>query len=60
MSRTPPSDQEWKKEGSAFSAQMLEQRRRNVWVNFVSGLKRQAPIRINTDTLGESSENSPT
>jgi peptidyl-prolyl cis-trans isomerase D len=60
MSRTPPSDQEWKNEGSAFSAQMLEQRRRNVWVNFVSDLKRQAPIRINTDTLGEASENSPT
>jgi peptidyl-prolyl cis-trans isomerase D len=59
MSRTPPSDQEWKTEGPTFTAQLLEQRRRNAWANFVTGLKSQAPIRINADMLGGPSENSP-
>jgi peptidyl-prolyl cis-trans isomerase D len=60
INRIPPTDEEWKREESAFVDRLLEQRRKNSWVNFVTDLKRRASINVNSDLLGASSENLPT
>jgi len=59
VARTPPSEEEWKKEGAAFTAQMLEQRRNTAWENFVSDLKRRALITVHADLLGEPTGSAP-
>jgi hypothetical protein len=53
--RTPPSDDEWKAEGPAFTHQLLEQKRAAEWLAFVNEMKRQAYITVNPDVLGTSS-----
>jgi peptidyl-prolyl cis-trans isomerase D len=51
-SRTPPDPDQWKIQGPAFTAQMLEQRQQAAWINFINGLKSQADIVIHNDLVG--------
>ena len=55
VSRTAPTEQEWKAEGPPFTQQFLQQRRATAWMNFINGLKLATPIAVNTDLLGSSS-----
>lgn len=59
VARTPPSEEEWKKEGPAFTAQMLEQRRTTAWENFLNDLKHHALITVHADQLGEATGAAP-
>jgi peptidyl-prolyl cis-trans isomerase D len=55
VGRTPPTEQEWKTEGPAFTQQFLQQRRATAWMNFINDLKLATPISINTDLVSQSS-----
>lgn len=57
LTRTPPSEDVWKSQGPAFSAQLLQQRREQAWMNFVDELRRRAVVVVRTDMLGGNSEN---
>ena len=57
LTRTPPSEDVWKAQGPAFSAQLLQQRREQAWMNFVDELRRRAVVVVRTDMLGGNSEN---
>jgi peptidyl-prolyl cis-trans isomerase D len=59
INRVPPTDQEWKAEGPAFTEQFLQQRRATVWMNFVNDLKLRTPVMVNSDMIGQSSSSSP-
>jgi peptidyl-prolyl cis-trans isomerase D len=52
ISRTPPSEEQWKSEGPAFTEQLLERRRAAAWLTFVGELKGRAQIVVNSDELG--------
>jgi hypothetical protein len=52
ISRTPPSDEEWKSEGPAFTEQLLERRQAAAWLNFVGELKGRAQIVVHSDEIG--------
>jgi peptidyl-prolyl cis-trans isomerase D len=52
ISRTPPSEEEWKSEGPALTEQLLERRRAAAWLTFVGELKGRAQIVVNSDELG--------
>jgi peptidyl-prolyl cis-trans isomerase D len=60
VSRTPPSEEEWKIAGPSFTQQMLQQKREIAWDNFLDELKNETPIYIDTQQLGGNSGNSPT
>ena len=53
LSRRPPDDEEWKKEGPAFTDRMLEQRREQAWNHFLAGLKEHARITVDANQLGQ-------
>lgn len=55
MSRSAPSDADWKTQGPAFTKQMLEHRRARAWFNFVNALKTRADIVIHPELIGASS-----
>jgi len=52
ISRTPPSEEEWKSEGPAFTEQLLERRRAAAWLTFVGELKGRAQIVVHSDEIG--------
>jgi peptidyl-prolyl cis-trans isomerase D len=52
ISRTPPSDEEWKSEGPAFTEQLLERRQAAAWLNFVNELRSRAQIVVHSDEIG--------
>jgi peptidyl-prolyl cis-trans isomerase D len=58
VNRMPPTEQEWKAEGPAFTEQFLQQRRAMVWMNFVNDLKLRTPIMVNSAMIGQSSGSS--
>jgi len=57
ISRTEPTDAEWKSAQKSFMQDYLDQRRAQAWTRFLDQLKDQAKIQIDTDQLaaGESS-----
>jgi len=57
ISRTEPTDDEWKSAQKSFMQDYLDQRRAQAWTRFLDQLKDQAKIQIDTDQLaaGESS-----
>jgi hypothetical protein len=59
VARTPPDEDEWKKKGPAFTAQMLEQKRTSAWENFLNDLKHRALITVHADQLGEPTGSAP-
>jgi peptidyl-prolyl cis-trans isomerase D len=59
LTRTPPSEDEWRARGSAFTAQLLEQRRESAWLDFLEGLRRQALVVVREDMLGGSETPAP-
>jgi hypothetical protein len=59
VARTPPTEQEWKTQGPAFTQQFLQQKRATAWMNFINDLKLATPITINTDLVGQGSGPSP-
>ena len=59
VSRTPPSDDEWKRQGPTFTEQMLQRQRATAWQNFVNDLKKKALIVVHTDQLGETPASEP-
>ncbi len=58
ISRTPPSDTEWKMVEAQFTERFLQQKQQDAWINFVSGLKRQSLIVVHSDLIGNSTSNS--
>ena len=58
LSRRPPDDDLWKKEGPAFTERILEQRREQAWNRFMAGLKERARITIDANQVGQSGESS--
>ena len=52
ISRTPPSEEEWKSAGPAFTEQLLERRQAAAWLNFVGELKGRAQIVVHGDEIG--------
>jgi peptidyl-prolyl cis-trans isomerase D len=56
LSRRPPADEQWKKDGPAFTQRILEQRREQAWSRYVDGLKERARITIDANQLGEATE----
>lgn len=54
ISRTPPTDAEWKTASAQFTAGLLQQKQQDAWFNFVNSLKRQASIVIHPDLIGNS------
>jgi hypothetical protein len=52
ISRTPPTEEEWKSEGPAFTEQLLERRRAAAWLTFVNELKARAQIVVHSDEIG--------
>jgi hypothetical protein len=54
LSRRPPDDEEWKKEGASFTQRTLDGRREQTWGQFLNGLKERAKIAVDTNQLGES------
>jgi len=57
ISRTEPTDAEWKSAQKSFMQDYLDQRRAQAWTRFLDQLKDQAKIQIDTDqpAAGESS-----
>jgi peptidyl-prolyl cis-trans isomerase D len=55
IARKPPTDEEWKREGHSFTAQLLEQTRASTWQNFINNLKAATPISISSDLVAQSS-----
>ena len=58
LSRRPPDNDQWKKEGPAFTDRMLEERREQAWNRFTAGLKEHARITVDTNQLGGAAESS--
>lgn len=58
VSRTAPSDTEWKMVQGQFTARFLQQKQEDAWVNFVSNLKRKSVIVVHSDLIGNSTSNS--
>ncbi len=56
LSRRPPDDEQWKKDGPAFTQRILEQRREQAWSSYLEGLKERARITIDANQLAESTE----
>jgi peptidyl-prolyl cis-trans isomerase D len=59
VSRTPPTEQEWKTEGASFTQEFLRKRRATAWMNFLNVLKVATPIAVNADMVGQSGGPSP-
>jgi peptidyl-prolyl cis-trans isomerase D len=57
VSRTEPSDDDWKSAEKSFMQEYVEQRRAQAWTRYLDGLKNTARIKIDTDQLasGETS-----
>ena len=57
VSRTEPSDDDWKSAEKSFMQEYVEQRRAQAWTRYLDGLKNTARIKIDTDQLaaGEAS-----
>ena len=53
LSRTPPSEADWKKAGTRFKEQLLDTRRAEAWQAFLDSLKERAKIMVDTKQLGE-------
>jgi peptidyl-prolyl cis-trans isomerase D len=58
VSRTPPSDAEWKMVQAQFTSRFLQQKQEDSWINFVSDLKRKSAIVVHSDLIGNSTSNS--
>ena len=54
LSRRPPDNEQWKKEGPAFTDRMLEERREQAWSRFAASLKERARITVDANQLGQS------
>jgi len=54
VSRTEPSEEEWKSAQKSFMQDYVEQRRAQAWTRFVDQLKNTAKVRIDTDQLAAS------
>lgn len=52
LSRTPPTDAEWKAVETQFTARVLQSRQEMAWSEFVSELKRRAVIMVNSAMIG--------
>jgi peptidyl-prolyl cis-trans isomerase D len=57
VSRTEPTDDDWKSAEKSFMQEYVEQRRAQAWTRYLDGLKNTARIKIDTDQLasGETS-----
>jgi peptidyl-prolyl cis-trans isomerase D len=53
LSRTTPSQDDWKKASSQFKEQLLQSRRAQAWQAFLDSLKERAKILVDTKQLGE-------
>jgi len=51
VSRSEPSDEEWKSAEKSFMQEYVEQRRAQAWTRFLDELKNTARIKIDTDQL---------
>jgi len=58
LSRRPPDNDQWKKDGPAFTDRMLEQQREQAWRRFTAGLKEHARITVDANQLGGPAESS--
>jgi peptidyl-prolyl cis-trans isomerase D len=54
VSRTEPTDPEWKTAQKDFMADYVEQRRAQAWTRFIDQLKNTAKVQIDTDQLAAS------
>ena len=53
LSRTAPSEDEWKRASAQFKQQLLQTRRSEAWQAFLDSLKERAKILVDTKQLGE-------
>jgi hypothetical protein len=51
VSRTEPSDEDWKSAEKSFMSEYVEQRRAQAWTRYLDQLKNTARIKIDTDQL---------
>ncbi len=51
VSRTEPSDDDWKSAEKSFMQEYVEQRRAQAWTRYLDQLKNTASIKIDTDQL---------
>ena len=51
VSRTEPSDEDWKSAEKSFMSEYVEQRRAQAWTRYLDQLKNTASIKIDTDQL---------
>ncbi len=58
LSRKPPGDEAWEKDGPSFTERMLQSRREQAWTRFVDGLKERARISIDANQLGQTATES--
>ncbi len=54
LSRTGPSDEDWKSAEKEFTDEFLQHRRAEAWTLFVNQLKARARITIDADQIGQS------
>jgi len=58
LSRTLPSDSDWKSVAAQFTDRFAQQQQQIAWSNFVNELKRKALIEVHSELLGSSPANS--
>ena len=53
LGRNPPSEEEWKSRGPAFTEELLAHRREVAWETFVNQLREKAYVTIDYDQIGQ-------
>jgi peptidyl-prolyl cis-trans isomerase D len=58
LSRTLPSDADWKSVAAQFTERFTQQAQQTAWSNFVNELKRRAQIEVHSELIGNTPANS--